>query len=144
MLNDIPTLERLTHIFSQAVAPTFFLGAVAAFISLMSGRMTAIIDRIRDLNEIAEDDPRRHRLRSDIDRLKRRAGLLQNGIYVALLSGICATLLIAILFASEILGLDHAYGAAVLFFLATFLLGLALLRFAQEAWIGISDADHYR
>jgi hypothetical protein len=142
--SDIPTLERLTHIFSQAVAPTFFLGAVAGFISLMSTRMSAVIDRIRELNAIAEDDPQRLHLKSDVARLKRRASLLQSGIYSALLSGICATLLLAILFGSEFAGLNHAYGAGALFFIATFCLGFALLRFAQEARIGLGEADHYR
>jgi hypothetical protein len=37
MLDFIPDAERLSQIFSQAIAPTFFLGAVAAFISLMAG-----------------------------------------------------------------------------------------------------------
>ena len=143
-MDIIPDITKLTHIFSQGVAPTFFLGAVAGFISLMSTRLAAIIDRIRDLNEIAEDDPARHHLKADIARLRRRAALLQNGIYVSLLSGMCATALIAILFGSEFAGLDHAYGAALMFFTATLLLGFALFRFAQEAWIGISEADHYR
>ena len=140
----IPDITRLTHIFSQAVAPTFFLGAVAGFISLMSTRMSAVIDRVRELNEIAEDDPARRHLKSDIVRLKRRASLLQKGIYLALLSGICATILIAILFGCEFAGLDHAYGAGLLFFIATVLLGFALFRFAQEALIGLSETDHYR
>lgn len=30
MFDFIPDVERLTQIFSQAIAPTFFLGAVAA------------------------------------------------------------------------------------------------------------------
>ena len=42
--------------------------------------------------------------------------------------------MLAILFASQFFGLHHAYGAAVLFIAATLLLGVALFRFAQEAW----------
>jgi hypothetical protein len=38
MLDFIPDAERLSQIFSQAIAPTFFLGAVAAFVSLMAVR----------------------------------------------------------------------------------------------------------
>ena len=35
----IPNIDRLTQIFSNAVAPSFFLGAVAAFVSLMMSRL---------------------------------------------------------------------------------------------------------
>ena len=66
--------------------------------------------------------------------LTRRACLLSDGIILSLGGGICATLLLAILFASQFFGLHHAYGAAVLFIAATLLLGVALFRFAQEAW----------
>ena len=56
MFNFIPDAERLSQIFSQAIAPTFFLGAVAAFVSLMSSRLSDVMARIRALNAISEDD----------------------------------------------------------------------------------------
>jgi hypothetical protein len=37
----IPDIDRLTQIFSNAVAPAFFLGAVAAFVSLMMSRLAS-------------------------------------------------------------------------------------------------------
>jgi hypothetical protein len=43
----IPDAVRLSQIFSQATAPTFFLGAIAAFVSLMTSRLSAVIDRTR-------------------------------------------------------------------------------------------------
>jgi hypothetical protein len=69
---------------------------------------------------------------------------LNSGILAALRGGLCATLLLAILFASEFLGLKYAYGAGLLFMLSTFLLGFALFRFAQEARISLAEADEYR
>ena len=45
MLDFVPDIQRLTMIFSQATAPTFFLGAVAAFVSLMSSRLSAVVAR---------------------------------------------------------------------------------------------------
>jgi len=59
-------------------------------------------------------------------------------------AGLCATLLLAILFVSEFFGLQYAYGAGFLFVISTFLLGFALFRFAEEARIGLSEADAYR
>jgi hypothetical protein len=41
---------------SQATALAFVLGAVAGFVSILLGRMTTVLDRIRSLNEIAVND----------------------------------------------------------------------------------------
>ena len=143
MLDFIPDAERLSQIFSQAIAPTFFLGAVAAFISLMASRLSAIV-RMQTLNAITEDDHPRVPLKADVERLRRRAWLLNSGILASLRGGLCATLLLAILFVSEFLGLKYAYGAGLLFVISTFFLGFSLFRFAQEARISLAEADEYR
>ncbi len=70
-----------------------------------------------------------------LDPLTRRARLLNDGIILSLSGGVCATLLLAALFASQFFGLNHVYGAGFLFFIATLLLGVALFRFAQEVWL---------
>ncbi|MGQ3281991.1 DUF2721 domain-containing protein [Bosea sp. (in: a-proteobacteria)] len=142
MLDFIPDTERLAKIFSQATAPTFFLGAVAAFVSLMATRLSAVMTRIQALNSITDDDERAH-LKTDRERLRRRARFLNSGILAALRGALCATLLLAIIFVTEFLGLKYAYGAALLFVIATFLLGFALVRFAQEARISLNENDEY-
>lgn len=85
----------------------------------------------------------RAHLKGDLARLKRRAHYLQSGILACLNAGLCATILLAILFLAAFLGLKHAYGAPLLFVIATFFLGLGLFRFAQEARIGLAGADEY-
>lgn len=143
MIDFVPDIQRLTLIFSQATAPTFFLGAVAAFVSLMSSRLAAVVARIRALNTIPEDDAGRGHLKRDVTRLRRKARLLNSGIIASLVSGLCATTLLAILFIVEFLGLKYAYGAGLLFIVATLSLGFGLFRFAQEALVGLADADEY-
>ena len=144
MFNFIPDAERLTQIFSQAIAPTFFLGAVAAFVSLMASRLSAVMARLQTLNAITDDEHLRIHLKGDIERLRCRARFLNSGILASLRGGICATVLLAILFVSEFFGLKYAYGAGSLFIISTFLFGFALYRFAQEARISLGDADEYR
>ena len=144
MLTDIvPELEKLTHIFSQATAPTFFLGSVAAFASLMSTRLAMVLGRIRQLNGIPADDPQRVHLKADVDRLKRRARLLAVAMRDSLIAGICATILLAIIFVSDFFGLSHAYGAGFLFMLATAALGKGLVNFVRECGIQLAEADEY-
>ena len=143
MIDLVPDAKRLSEIFSQAIAPTFFLGTIAGFVSLMASRLSAVMQRVQALNAIAEDDPARAPLKGDLDRLKRRARFLNSGILAALYGGICATALLAILFLAAFFELKHAYGAPVLFVCATFFVGFALIRFAQEARIGLSEADEH-
>jgi hypothetical protein len=87
---DLPDTQQLAQVMSQSTAPAFVLGAVAGFVSILLGRMTTIIDRIRSLNEIAEDDRARAHLKSDIPRLQRRASLLNSAVRLALLKVGCA------------------------------------------------------
>ena len=140
----VPDTQQLAQAMSQATAPAFVLGAVAGFISILLGRMTTIVDRIRSLNEIGEDDSARAHLKSDIPRLRRRARLLNSATQLALFSGMCTSLLLVVGFASAFLKLQHEYGAAILFLIAVGLLGGALVRFGQEVRIGLSESDHYR
>jgi len=137
MISWPPDPEHISHAMSQAMAPAFSLAAVAAFSSIMHGRMTAVIDRIRSLNEIAEDDTARGHLKSDIPRLRQRVRLLNNALHLALLSGICTSLLLVVSFGSAFLHLRHEYGAGLLFFVTIGLLGAALFRFSQEVRIGM-------
>jgi hypothetical protein len=130
----IPDIDRLAQIFSNAIAPAFFLGAVAAFVSLMMSRLAAVNERTKATRALSDQDGAAVGSSMSSGALTRRARLLSDGIILSLSSGICATLLLAILFASQFFGLHHAYGAAVLFIAATLLLGVALFRFAQEAW----------
>src|SRR6267142_539920 len=134
-MDVVPEIDRLTQIFSNAIAPAFFLGAVAAFVSLMMSRLATVHERVKATRAL----PDQHGGASvgcstALGMLTRRARLLSDGIILSLGGGMCATLLLAILFASQFFGLHHAYGAAVLFIAATLLPGVALFRFAQEAW----------
>ena len=133
-MDVVPEIERLTQIFSNAIAPAFFLGAVAAFVSLMMSRLAAVHEGIKAARALPDQNGAAAGSSMALSTLVRRARLLSDGIILSLGGGICATLLLAILFATQFFGLHHAYGSAVLFIAATLLLGVALFRFAQEAW----------
>jgi len=140
---SLPNAAQLTHIFADSTAPTFFLGAVAAFASLMTSRMQAALQRLQVINAIPDTDTSRARLKADKDRLLRRANLLKSGIRASLRAGICATALLADLFFTEFFHLDHAYGAGLLFAVATLFLGFALLRFGQEVEMSLGETDGF-
>ncbi len=127
---------ELSQVISQATAPAFVLGAVAGFVAVLLNRMTILIERIRSLNEIADDDARSH-LKSDIPRLRQRVELLNNATYLALLSALCTASLVVVAFASAFFRLQYAYGAALLFALALILLSGSIFRFGQEVTMGL-------
>lgn len=143
MFDFVPDAPRLAEIFSNAIAPTFFLGAIAAFVSLMTSKLATVMERIRTLNAIADEDQARVRLKVDLERLRRCGRYLDSGILAALRGGVCATLLLAIMFITGFMGLKP-YGAGLLFIIATGFLGVALVRFAQEARISLGEHDEYR
>jgi VIT1/CCC1 family predicted Fe2+/Mn2+ transporter len=144
MFNLVPDSALLSRVISQATAPAFLLGAVAGFVSILSVRMSSVIERIRSLNDIADNDSSRARLKSDIPRLKHRVDILTSATRMTVASGICASLLIIVAFVFAFLGLQYVYGSAILFLSALVLLGAALLRLSQELGMTLSEADHYR
>ena len=140
----VPDAGQLSQVMAQSTGPAFVLGAVAQFVSILLNRLTNVIDRIRSLHDIADADTARQHLKADIPRLRTRAILLNRATHLALLSGICTTLLLVIGFVTAYVELRHEYGAGLLFAIAIGLLGMALFRFGQEVRMGLSEADHFR
>ena len=135
--------EHLSQVISHVIAPSFLLGAVASFISLPFTRLTTILDRLRALNALPDDGHPLSKIKADLPRLKRRANLVNTAIYLSVLSAIVAALLIIVAFASAYLGYEHIWGAAALFMIALGLLCAALVVFASEVRISLTDYDHH-
>ncbi len=140
-MNFVPSAAQLQSIFTQAAAPAFLLAAVAAFISILMARLSAAVERIRYLSAIADSDPVSGKLKVDIPYLKRRALLLHRAVYLALLGGIATTLLLIVMSGSAFFGLQHIYGAGLLFGIATVLLTLSLFTFAQEIRVALLEIN---
>ena len=142
-LGFVPDASQLASIFSQAVAPAFLLGAVAAFISLLMKRLENVVNRIGSLARIADSDATMVHLKNEIPYLKRRAVLLNTATYMALGGGICTTLLLMIAFASAFFKLQHIYGGGLLFGLANALLTMSLYKFAREVKAELTEIRQF-
>jgi len=136
--------DQLSTMITHAVAPVFLLGVVAAFVSILLVRMTAITDRIRDLNRIDDNDAARKWLKEDVARLKRRLVLLNQSLFLTVTAGIGITILLLVGFVAALFGYRHEMGAGVLFIVSLCLLIGALLRFLQDVSLSLSDHDHYQ
>jgi hypothetical protein len=98
MITDTPSVSQLSHVISQAAAPAFLLGALAAFIALLTNRLNRIVDRTVVLNGIPDDDTARSRLKADLPRLMRRAAMMNRAVFWAVIASIAVTILIIVAF----------------------------------------------
>jgi hypothetical protein len=134
---------QLSQVIAQATAPSFLLGAVSGFVAVLMGRMNGVLDRLRAVNAIPDDDVARAYLKADLPRLKRRTKLMNDAIYLAVGSAICTTLLVILAFVSAFLGLRHEPGAALMFVLALGLMCASLVTLAREVRIALTDYDDH-
>ena len=139
MLSELPSVNHLSLVITQAAAPAFLLGAVVGLISVLINRLERILDRSRTLNaldrSIAPD------LKADLPRLERRAGLINSAIVFAISSGVTTILLMVVAFTFAFLGLAHERGVALLFILAVGLFGASLTQFLREVQMALQKID---
>jgi nitric oxide reductase large subunit len=143
MLSDTPSVSQLSHVISQAAAPAFLLGALAAFIAVLMGRLNRIIDRTIYLNGIPDEDSARSRLKADLPRLIRRAAMLNHAIFWSVVGSISISILIVVAFVSAFFQIAHERGVAILFIVSIAAFTVSLVDFAREVRIALSEFDHY-
>jgi hypothetical protein len=142
MYPETPSISQLSHVISQAAAPAFLLGALAAFIAVLISRLNRIIDRTIVLNGITDDDVR-CRLKADLPRLMRRAAMLNRAIFWAVIGSIAVTLLVIVAFVSAFFAIQHERGVAILFIASLAAFTASLVDFAREVRIALSEFDHH-
>jgi hypothetical protein len=137
------SLDQLSQVISHAIAPAFLLGAVAAFISMLSSRIDVVLGRIRGLNAIPADDPDRAHLKQDIARLSRRLHLLHRALLFAVAAGVVTTVLMIVSFALAVLGFQHVWSVAILFIVALTLFCVSVVTVGLDGLIAVHKLDHF-
>ncbi len=147
-MNDLlpanPSTDQLARIIGNVAAPTFLLGAVASFISVLISRISHIIERSQYLHSIADDDAAKTYLKTDIPRLKRRAALLNRSLFCAIVAAILTALIIIVAFVSAFYRVAHEYGVAFLFVAALITFCVSLIDLARETRIALRDNDLHK
>src|SRR3978361_234651 len=141
MIPEMPSVSQLSQVISQAAAPAFLLGALAAFIAVLITRLNRIVDRTIALNAIADDDVVKSRLKADLPRLLRRAQMINRAVFWAVISSIAITSLVIVAFISAFFQIQHERGVAVLFIVSLTAFTVALVDFAREVRIALSEYD---
>jgi hypothetical protein len=143
MLSDTPNVSQLSHVISQAAAPAFLLGALAAFIAVLISRLNRIIDRSIFLNGIPDEDAVRCRLKADLPRLVQRAVMMNRAIFWAVVGSISISILIMVAFVTAFFEIQHERGVAILFIVSLGAFTVSLIDFAREVRIALSEFDHH-
>jgi ABC-type spermidine/putrescine transport system permease subunit I len=138
-----PSQMQLAQVIAQVTGPAFLLGSVAAFVALLSSRMSQIIARSQALNAIRDDDPAKGQLKSDIPRLRRRAVLLNKAIFSATIAGVLTCLLVVVSFGFAYLNVEHEHGVGALFIIALVFFSAALINLARESLIALHEFDYF-
>jgi len=138
---DNPSVEQLSQVIAQVTAPSFLLGAVAGFVSLLMSRMNRVADRIQALTAIPDGDGTKTSLKKDLPRLKRRAVLLNRAIIFSGTSAILTCLLVIVAFISAYYQVRHEYGVAMLFVAALGFFTAALTNLVRETRISVHEYE---
>jgi hypothetical protein len=136
-------VDELSRIISQATAPAFLLGAMAAFISVLIGRLNRIVDRCVALDVNSAGDPT-GQLGANKSSLMLRAKLLRRALEYAVIAAIIITFIVIAAFACVAIGINQVYGAAILFVLVLCFFAASLICFWCEVRIAVrsTEQDH--
>jgi len=143
VITETPSVTLLSQVITQAIAPAFLLGALAAFISVLTLRINRVVDRSQMLNAIGDADKARAHLKADLPRMRQRAILLNNATFFVALSAIFATLLVMIAFVAAFFDIQHERGIAVLFVITLGFFAAALINFARETRVALQEFDYH-
>ena len=137
------SIDQLSQAISHAIAPAFLLGAMTGFVSMLSSRIDAVLNRIRSLNAIPQDDPDKALLKQDIPRLTHRLALQRRALLLTVAAGFVTTILMISSFALAIFGVQHVWIAAVLFIVALALFCAAVVTVGLDGMISVHKFDHF-
>jgi Protein of unknown function (DUF2721) len=125
--NDVITVA---HVIQQSVAPVFLLTGVGAILSVLTSRLSRVIDRFRLLDE--SDDNKRVAYENEMAVLLRRASWIHWAINLCTYCALFICIVIAALFIGSEVNRDPS-GLISIFFIGAMLALIAgLLCFLRE------------
>jgi len=131
-----PQVASIAHVIQLAVAPVFLLTGVAGMLSVLTNRLSRVIDRARLLEgRLQEERAKQSDLRRELGLLSRRARLINRAISLCTLCALLVCAVIVVLFLGAFLGIEVARPVAVLFIAAMLGLFAGLLSFLKEIYL---------
>ena len=130
-------ITDIAHIIQLAVAPVFLLSGVGVTLTVLTSRLSRIVDRARVLEDRLEGASKanKRRLHADLHTLARRARFINWAITLTTSCGLMVCLVIVALFVGYFLGVDLSEAIALLFIVAMFAFVVAFVFFLREIYL---------
>lgn len=140
-MSDTNQLADITHTIQLAVAPVFLLSALGTTLSVLTTRLSRIIDRARVLEAHFKtlDEPEQAHARLELDTLSRRAQLIHRALTSGVAASLAVCLLIIAAFVGYLTGSNLGMAVAGLFIVAMGLFAFSLVSFMREAVLSLAS-----
>ncbi len=140
-MHEISAIGSVAHVIQLAVAPVFLLTAIGTLLSVMTNRLSRVIDRARLLETRLETAPAESvaGIHRHLGNLSRRATLINRAITLSTTTALLVCTVIAILFLGDFLNFNITLPVALLFITAMLSLVLALLSFLREVFVATTN-----
>lgn len=134
-------ITDIAQVIQLAVAPVFLLSGVGITLTVLTNRLSRIIDRARTLElgllNVAADA--KEDLLLQLSTLSRRARLINFAITLTTSSGLLVCLVIATLFTADFLAFNLSGVVALLFIVAMLAFAIAFLTFLREIFMATAS-----
>ena len=134
-----PSLNQVAADIHLAVAPVFLLAGIGAFLNVSAGRLARITDRARKLEPqiLASRGVEHDKLLGELRLLDRRMRIVNQAISLSVLGAVLISIVVVLLFAAGLAGLDAGTPIALLFMAAMIATGASFSVFLWETRLAI-------
>jgi len=140
-----PAVTTIAQTIQLSLSPVFMLAGIGAFLNVLAGRLSRVIDRARAIEQIHPGSTGRDHDRHvwELKLLDRRMSVINAALFLCVASAIAVCSVVALLFIGELAGLHIGTMVALIFILAMLLLVAGLLMFLVEVRISLRS-NHIR
>ncbi|HEY4749494.1 MAG TPA: DUF2721 domain-containing protein [Steroidobacteraceae bacterium] len=129
----------IARLIQSSIAPVFLFSGVAATLSVLTNRLSRIVDRARALEAQLESHPGRSgQLHGDLLVLGRRAHYINVAISLCAIAALLVALVVVTLFANAFMHSELAIVIALLFVGAMVCLSAAFIAFFIEVRVAVA------
>lgn len=144
-MDQLPPLATITQAIQLSLSPIFMLTAIGQLLNVLAGRLSRVVDRARDLEQLhpRSQGPEHDRHVWELRILDRRMTVINRALVFAVSSAVMVCIVVALLFVSKLVRLHIGTSVAISFILAMLLLIAALALFLIEVRMSLT-AIHIR
>lgn len=140
-MSDTSQLADITHTIQLAVAPVFLLSALGTTLSVLTTRLSRVIDRARVLEgrfpQLPEGEQRNAKL--ELETLSRRGALIHRSLTAGVAASLSVCLLIIAAFVGYMTATNLGMVVSSLFIIAMGLFAFSLVSFMREVFLSLDS-----